>query len=217
MSKSSRSRANKQANKHWIVGLALLAGLAIQPDKTWAAPAIAYSGEITAGKQAEPALKAVICSPAQFGAIGSDCHLSEVRVLGDWAWVMWGGGEAGGSSVLKRTGKTWKHVMGGGGAMIVANAIEEGVPRDKAEFLVPIADFNTPEDLRNLSAWELLVMRNRVYARHGRRFSDARLQRYFESWPWYKARKDYSDKALSPTEKQYIDLIRRIEKEKGYL
>ncbi|PKL76068.1 MAG: hypothetical protein CVV27_12160 [Candidatus Melainabacteria bacterium HGW-Melainabacteria-1] len=82
------------------------------------APALAameYSGNQSAARQEQPLLKALICSPALFGGIGSDCALDAVRIIGDWAWVSWSGNAAAGMSVLRRQGKSWKHITGTGG------------------------------------------------------------------------------------------------------
>jgi hypothetical protein len=44
----------------------------------------------------------------------------------------------------------------------------------------------TQEDLSQLSPWELIVMRNEIYARHGWVFERADLQDYFGQQPWYR-------------------------------
>ena len=41
------------------------------------------------------------------------------------------------------------------------------------------------DTLRGLSAWELRVARNEIYARHGRMFESAELQAHFNSKSWY--------------------------------
>ena len=43
-------------------------------------------------------------------------------------------------------------------------------------------------DLEGKSPWELDVMRNEIYARHGRRFARKDLQTYFSAQPWYVPR-----------------------------
>lgn len=45
-------------------------------------------------------------------------------------------------------------------------------------------------ELEGLSDWELLVARNEIYARHGRGFTNERLQEYFDSKSWYTRRYD---------------------------
>ena len=48
----------------------------------------------------------------------------------------------------------------------------------------------TADDLAGLSPWELDVMRNEIFARHGRGFNRADLQAYFDAQPWYTRRYD---------------------------
>jgi len=48
----------------------------------------------------------------------------------------------------------------------------------------------TADDLAGLSAWELDVMRNEIFARHGRGFNRADLQAHFDAQPWYTRRYD---------------------------
>lgn len=43
----------------------------------------------------------------------------------------------------------------------------------------------TEKDLQGKSDWELDVMRNEIYARHGRWFNRDDLQNHFDSQPWY--------------------------------
>lgn len=70
----------------------------------------------------------------------------------------------------------------------------------------------TDADLRNLSPGELRVLRNTIYARHGRKFKSADLQRYFNSFPWYEPRYNEIDpSSLSAIEKHNISLIQKYE------
>jgi serine/threonine-protein kinase len=46
----------------------------------------------------------------------------------------------------------------------------------------------TEDDLHGKTFWELDVMRNEIYARHGRRFNRQDLQRHFEQQPWYRGK-----------------------------
>jgi hypothetical protein len=47
---------------------------------------------------------------------------------------------------------------------------------------------------------DLRILRNELYARHGRVFKDPVLQKYFESQPWYKADPEFKDEMLSTVE-----------------
>lgn len=66
-------------------------------------------------------------------------------------------------------------------------------------------------DLTSLSRDELRRLRNAVYARHGRTFDSADLQRYFDSRPWYKPRSDYQESDLTQTDRANIQLIQTME------
>jgi hypothetical protein len=70
-----------------------------------------------------------------------------------------------------------------------------------------------PDDLLNYSAPDLRLMRNEIYARHGRVFDDPSLQRYFSVQPWYRPRGDNSaaEAELSPVERHNIEIIRARE------
>ena len=70
-----------------------------------------------------------------------------------------------------------------------------------------------PDDLLNYSASDLRLMRNEIYARHGRVFDDPSLQKYFSAQPWYRPKGDNSaaEAELSPVERQNIEIIRARE------
>jgi len=72
-------------------------------------------------------------------------------------------------------------------------------------------------DLHGKSAWDLLVMRNQIYARHGRRFTYKPLQDYFSRQPWYRINPNYHDGLLSSIEKRNAGIIYNYEKKQGYL
>jgi hypothetical protein len=55
-------------------------------------------------------------------------------------------------------------------------------------------------------------MRQEIYARHGKVFKEAWLQKYFSSFDWYKADPNFSDAALSEVEKKNIATIAAYEK-----
>lgn len=72
----------------------------------------------------------------------------------------------------------------------------------------------TEDDLAGLSASELRVMRNEIYARHGRRFQSADLRSYFESQRWYVPLTD-GVPTLSRTEMANVEFILRAEQKRG--
>jgi hypothetical protein len=71
----------------------------------------------------------------------------------------------------------------------------------------------TEQMLRGLSLHELRLLRNEVYARHGRTFGPAWLQQYFDFQPWYTPREEgQKTSELSPVEKQNVETIVAYEK-----
>jgi len=66
-------------------------------------------------------------------------------------------------------------------------------------------------DLAGLSRDELRILRNCVYARHGRKFVSPELQRYFDRRPWYRPRSDYKDIDLTENDKINLSLILKKE------
>lgn len=70
----------------------------------------------------------------------------------------------------------------------------------------------TESMLKDLSAEELRIMRNEIYARHGYTFQDEELAAYFGSQSWYTATTDaVSESAFNQYEKANIDLIKEME------
>ena len=69
----------------------------------------------------------------------------------------------------------------------------------------------TDDTLGALFAEDLRVLRNEVYARHGRIFKDVKLQKYFESQAWYKANAEFKDDQLTEIEVKNLAKIREAE------
>ena len=69
----------------------------------------------------------------------------------------------------------------------------------------------TEEDLKELDKTQLRLMRNAVYARHGRTFKSVDLQSLWECYTWYKKNPKYSDSLLTDIDKYNIDLIQKYE------
>ena len=65
--------------------------------------------------------------------------------------------------------------------------------------------------LRGLSLYDLRIIRNEVYARHGRRFETPWLRNYFKDEAWYTARPGFTIAELSENEKNNIKLIQAAE------
>jgi hypothetical protein len=65
--------------------------------------------------------------------------------------------------------------------------------------------------LKGLSLHELRLLRNEIYARHGRSFRAAWLQQYFWSQPWYEQKEDFQDEQVSGSDKLNVEIIVRYE------
>src|ERR1043165_9524194 len=61
--------------------------------------------------------------------------------------------------------------------------------------------------LRGLSLHELRLLRNEIYARHGRIFKTMWIQQYFGSQPWYDPKEDFKDEEISGPDKTNIETI----------
>jgi hypothetical protein len=72
-----------------------------------------------------------------------------------------------------------------------------------------------PADLSGLTAAQLRLLRNTVYARYGRVFQDADLRQYFQSRGWYKPRNDYDEKKLTTNDRANVELLKAFEDNGG--
>lgn len=70
----------------------------------------------------------------------------------------------------------------------------------------------TDEDLKGLDKAQLRLMRNAVYARHGRTFKSEDLQSLWECYNWYEKNPNYLDDLLTEVDKYNIELIQKYEK-----
>jgi len=61
--------------------------------------------------------------------------------------------------------------------------------------------------LRGLSLHELRLLRNEIYARHGRVFKTLWIQQYFGGQVWYDPKDDFKDEDISGTDKTNIETI----------
>jgi hypothetical protein len=65
--------------------------------------------------------------------------------------------------------------------------------------------------LRGLSLYELRLLRNEIYARHGRMFRAIWLQQYFYGQPWYAPDENFKDEDVSGADKLNVETIVRFE------
>ena len=71
------------------------------------------------------------------------------------------------------------------------------------------------EDVENLNGWELKIMRNEIFARHGYIFKTDEMKEYFKYQSWYQPKYDNVDDMLTKVEKENIKLIKRYESRQG--
>ena len=69
----------------------------------------------------------------------------------------------------------------------------------------------TEQMLHGLSLHELRLLRNEVYARHGRMFHADWLQQYFFFQPWYAPDENFKDEELSGNDKTNVETIVKYE------
>jgi hypothetical protein len=88
-------------------------------------------------------------------------------------------------------------------------------PSSNGSFVIPDSGRRmlTPADLAGLSAQQLKIARNEIFARHGRIFLGPALQAYFSAQPWYAPRR--GQVVLSPLEAANVALIRETEARSG--
>lgn len=111
-------------------------------------------------------------------------------------------------------------VSGGDASSYCLSIIDETeVNMVDGEYVLPNSNssYLNQEDIRNLSAEELRIARNEIYARHGRRFQSQDLQEYFESKGWYHGTiepSDFKESLLNDFEKKNAELIKKAEERK---
>ncbi len=92
---------------------------------------------------------------------------------------------------------------------------------------VAVADRNPLEDpsllgaqlsvdqIDEMSRRDLRLLRNSIYARHGRPFKSLALQQYFAEKPWYKADYAFTEAMLTEVDKRNIKLVQSMEDRLG--
>lgn len=71
------------------------------------------------------------------------------------------------------------------------------------------------EALKDLSRRDLRILRNMIYARHGRPFKSPILRDYFERMEWYKADDGYTDSRLTALDRRNIKIVQSVEQQAG--
>jgi len=66
-------------------------------------------------------------------------------------------------------------------------------------------------DVEGLTPWDLKIMRNEIFARHGYIFKTKEMIDYFSQQRWYRPLYSDVSSLLSATEKKNIDFIKQYE------
>ena len=95
-------------------------------------------------------------------------------------------------------------------------AAETAAQSSSDDYIFPRSsyDYLNSSDFAGKTKEELRRGRNEIYARHGRRFNDKSLQRYFDSKPWYNgtvAPGAFKESVLNAWEKENISRIQQAE------
>ena len=97
---------------------------------------------------------------------------------------------------------------------------EEGEKRDKESgadqdsgYFFPDSDsrYLSKADYIDLSLWELILARNEIYTRHGRKFRTPEIQEYFDGCSWYHGTiepEDFDESVFNDFELQNIRLLK---------
>ena len=85
-----------------------------------------------------------------------------------------------------------------------------------SDYVLPSSSsqYLSASDVKNLSSYQLMIARNEIYARHGRKFNDSELQAYFNGKSWYKGTvnpEDFSTSVFNDYEIKNIQLIQSYE------
>lgn len=99
----------------------------------------------------------------------------------------------------------------------VAAAPEAAPPRDVSPLEDPaqLDHLITVEQLSNLSRRDLRILRNTIYARHGKPFKSLLLQEYFDNMVWYKRDPAFAEKRLTKIDVTNVRLIKSVEDSLG--
>lgn len=85
---------------------------------------------------------------------------------------------------------------------------------DGSEFIFPNSNYSflSQDDLWNVSAEQLRIAKNEIYARHGRRFKDTELQAYFDRRLWYEGTIEaeaFPETMLNEVERYNVRLLQK--------
>ena len=79
------------------------------------------------------------------------------------------------------------------------------------KMIYPVLNSEHPvNDLSKLSASQLRILRNTIFAQYGRQFKSPDLQNYFNNQWWYELNPAYSDSMLTDEDKKLISFISQV-------
>ncbi|MCU6761667.1 Uncharacterised protein [uncultured Roseburia sp.] len=96
------------------------------------------------------------------------------------------------------------------------------ISEENTEYVIPQSSekYLTESDISGLTADQLSIARNEIYARHGRLFKDEKIQAYFDKKDWYHGTvqpEDFTLDMLNDYEIANGQLLLEYEKEMGYM
>lgn len=81
-----------------------------------------------------------------------------------------------------------------------------------SKYILPNSDsqYISAKQLKGMTDYQLMMARNEIYARHGRRFVDTTIQLYFNQQSWYRGTvepEDFSDQVFNQYERANLNAI----------
>ena len=101
--------------------------------------------------------------------------------------------------------------LGGTGAAPAAGSAKASPLEDPSQ----LERLLTLDDLADLSQRDLRILRNTVYARHGREFKSDTLIQWFSDKDWYQPDPTFTDARLTSIDRKNVRLIRSVEDSLG--
>lgn len=89
---------------------------------------------------------------------------------------------------------------------------------DKSQMFWPLDKFAiSTTDLDRLTKYEIDIIKNEAYARHGYIFVNEQWQEFFDEFDWYEKDSSFTEDRFSKLERQNLDTIILYQREKGWI
>ena len=89
---------------------------------------------------------------------------------------------------------------------------------DKSQMFWPLDKFAiSTTDLDRLTKYEIDIIKNEAYARHGYIFVNEQWQDFFDEFDWYEKDSSFTEDRFSKLERQNLDTIILYQREKGWI